>query len=79
LIRHVEDRPGHDRRYAVDSSKLTRLTGWSPRVTFEEGLRSTVEWYRAHEAWWRPIKDGEFRTYYERMYGKRRVLKAVQA
>jgi dTDP-glucose 4,6-dehydratase len=79
LIRHVEDRPGHDRRYAVDSSKLTRLTGWSPRVTFEEGLRSTVEWYRAHEAWWRPIKDGEFRTYYERMYGNRKVLKAVQA
>jgi dTDP-glucose 4,6-dehydratase len=79
LVRHVEDRPGHDRRYAVDAGKLTRRTGWAPRWTFEEGIRSTVAWYEANEAWWRPIKAGEFRTYYERMYGKRRILKEVRA
>jgi dTDP-glucose 4,6-dehydratase len=79
LIRHVEDRPGHDRRYAVDTSKLQRLTGWAPRVPFEDGLRRTVEWYRENEAWWRPIKEGEFRAYYERMYGQRKILKEVRA
>jgi len=79
LIRHVEDRPGHDRRYAVDSSRLTRLTGWRPEVAFADGIRRTVEWYRANVAWWRPIKQGEFRAYYERMYGQRKVLKEVRA
>jgi dTDP-glucose 4,6-dehydratase len=79
LIRHVEDRPGHDRRYAVDSGKLRGLTGWQPQVGFEEGIRRTVEWYRANERWWRPIKDGEFRAYYERMYGQRKVLREVKA
>ncbi len=79
LIRHVEDRPGHDRRYAVDSGKLTRLTGWSPRVAFADGMRDTVDWYRANQSWWRPIKEGEFRAYYERMYGQRKVLKEVRA
>jgi dTDP-glucose 4,6-dehydratase len=78
LVRHVEDRPGHDRRYALDSSRLTRLTGWKPAVAFEDGIRQTVEWYRANEAWWRPIKEGEFRAYYERMYGARQVLKEVR-
>ncbi|HNX51226.1 MAG TPA: dTDP-glucose 4,6-dehydratase [Thermoanaerobaculaceae bacterium] len=79
LVRHVEDRPGHDRRYALDSTKLTRLTGWRPTVPFDEGIRQTVEWYRANEAWWRPIKAGEFRAYYERAYGRRKVLKEGQA
>ena len=79
LVRHVEDRPGHDRRYAVDSSKLTRVTGWKPKIAFEDGIRSTVEWFRANESWWRPIKQGEFRAYYERMYGQRKVLKAAGA
>jgi dTDP-glucose 4,6-dehydratase len=79
LVRHVEDRPGHDRRYAVDSSKLTRLTGWMPAIGFEDGIRATVAWYQANEAWWRPIKEGEFRAYYERMYGRRKVLKEVRA
>ncbi len=77
LVRHVEDRPGHDRRYAVDSSKLTGLTGWRPTIAFEDGLRDTVAWYRANEAWWRPIKEGDFRAYYERMYGARRELKEL--
>jgi dTDP-glucose 4,6-dehydratase len=79
LIRHVEDRPGHDRRYAVDSTKLSRTTGWRPKVEFADGIRRTVDWFRKNESWWRPIKEGEFRAYYERMYGQRRVLKEVRA
>jgi dTDP-glucose 4,6-dehydratase len=70
LIRLVQDRPGHDRRYAVDCSKLRRL-GWSPAVLFEEGLRATIEWYREHEDWWRSIKSGEFLQYYEQQYRRR--------
>ena len=79
LIRYVEDRPGHDRRYALDFSRITRETGWKPAVPFEQGIADTVSWYQATEGWWRPIKQGEFRAYYERMYGSRRVLKEVQA
>jgi dTDP-glucose 4,6-dehydratase len=67
LIRWVDDRPGHDRRYSIDCSKLKAL-GWMPRAAFDEGLARTVEWYRAHEDWWRPIKSGEYREYYERQY-----------
>ncbi len=70
LIRLVEDRPGHDRRYAVDCRKVNRI-GWQPAVSFDLGLKATVEWYRQNELWWRPIKSGEFRAYYEEMYGKR--------
>jgi dTDP-glucose 4,6-dehydratase len=70
LLRFVEDRPGHDRRYAVDCSRLRSL-GWSPTVPFEAGLQATVDWYRDHQGWWRKIKSGEFRAYYEQMYGKR--------
>ncbi|MFO0773141.1 MAG: dTDP-glucose 4,6-dehydratase [Nitrospiraceae bacterium] len=70
LIRHVQDRPGHDRRYAVDCAKL-RALGWAPRVVFEDGLRETVDWYVKHPSWWRTIKSGEFRAYYERAYGQR--------
>jgi dTDP-glucose 4,6-dehydratase len=70
LIQPVKDRPGHDRRYALDSHKIGQL-GWSPRVRFGEALAATVEWYREHEAWWRPLKSGEFRAYYERQYGQR--------
>jgi dTDP-glucose 4,6-dehydratase len=70
LIRLVKDRPGHDRRYSLDSSKLAAL-GWTPRVEFETGLRETVQWYVENRAWWEPIKSGEFRQYYERHYGGR--------
>ncbi len=70
LIRFVQDRPGHDRRYAVDCSRL-RALGWTPTVPFEEGLKSTVEWYRSNQTWWRKIKSGEFRTYYEQVYRQR--------
>jgi dTDP-glucose 4,6-dehydratase len=79
LIRHVEDRLGHDRRYAVDSSKLTRLTGWKPGISFEQGIRQTVEWFVNNESWWRPIKQGDFRAYYERMYGNRKMLGEVRS
>jgi dTDP-glucose 4,6-dehydratase len=67
LLRFVEDRPGHDRRYAVDCSKLRRL-GWRPTVPFKEGLRATVRWYQEQESWWRPIKSGEFKRYYQQQY-----------
>jgi dTDP-glucose 4,6-dehydratase len=70
LIRLVEDRPGHDRRYAVDTRKLMGL-GWQPATDFDDGIKATVNWYRQHESWWRPIKSGEFRAYYEAMYGRR--------
>lgn len=70
LIRFVTDRPGHDRRYAVDCGRLRRL-GWRPTVPFEEGLRTTVRWYQEHESWWRPIKSGKFRQYYEEQYRRR--------
>jgi dTDP-glucose 4,6-dehydratase len=71
LVRHVQDRPGHDRRYALDTSRLRGL-GWQPEVTFEDGLRRTVEWYRENRAWWEPIKSGGgFAAYRERQYGLR--------
>ena len=70
LIVSVEDRPGHDQRYALDSSLLMSL-GWSPSKTFEEALESTVKWYQDNERWWRPIKDGEFKEYYLKQYGNR--------
>ena len=72
LIKPVQDRLGHDRRYALDTSKL-RALGWSPQVPFERGLAETVDWYRQNEWWWRPIKerDPAFKAYYEAQYGKR--------
>ena len=71
LIEFVADRPGHDRRYALDVSRITSRVGWSPEIDLEEGLRQTVEWYRDNRAWWDAIKSGEYRDYYERMYGNR--------
>ncbi|TSA00270.1 MAG: dTDP-glucose 4,6-dehydratase [Nitrospiraceae bacterium] len=70
LIRHVTDRPGHDRRYALDCGKIAKL-GWSPRFPFGEALKATVAWYRDNAWWWQKIKSGEFRAYYEKMYGAR--------
>jgi dTDP-glucose 4,6-dehydratase len=70
LVRHVVDRPGHDRRYAIDDTRL-RSIGWMPERSFEEGLRTTVDWYRDNRAWWEPIKSGEYRAYYERQYAAR--------
>jgi dTDP-glucose 4,6-dehydratase len=71
LVRHVEDRAGHDRRYAVDDTKL-RALGWAPAHSFgERGLKETVAWYEGHRAWWEPIKSGEYRRYYETQYASR--------
>jgi dTDP-glucose 4,6-dehydratase len=70
LITLVADRPGHDRRYALDASKLWEM-GWTPRYPFASALEATVRWYREHDGWWRPLKTGEFRAYYERQYGRR--------
>jgi dTDP-glucose 4,6-dehydratase len=70
LVRHVGDRPGHDRRYAIDDEKL-RTLGWAPARSFDDGLTTTVEWYRANRGWWEPIKSGEYLEYYERQYASR--------
>ncbi|MEI6650497.1 MAG: dTDP-glucose 4,6-dehydratase [Candidatus Moraniibacteriota bacterium] len=69
-IEYVTDRPGHDRRYAIDFSKIKNELGWEPSVTFEEGLRQTVEWFKTHEDWWKSVKSGAYREYYEKQYGK---------
>ncbi|MBA2719211.1 MAG: dTDP-glucose 4,6-dehydratase [Chloroflexi bacterium] len=70
LVRTVPDRPGHDRRYALDGSKLAAL-GWRNRTSFDDGLATTVDWFRANEAWWRAAKSGDWDAYYERQYGAR--------
>jgi dTDP-glucose 4,6-dehydratase len=70
LVRSVPDRPGHDRRYALDGSRL-RALGWAPRTTFDEGISTTVDWYAGHRDWWAPIKGGEWADYYRRQYAWR--------
>ncbi len=71
LIQYVADRPGHDRRYALNSNKLTRATGWEPRMNFEEGLAKTVAWYRANSSWVDNVRSGAYRDYYARNYANR--------
>jgi dTDP-glucose 4,6-dehydratase len=71
LIKYVQDRPGHDRRYAIDCSKAERELGWRPQVTFDQGLRETVEWYRANQPWVNQVRSGEYLKYYEKQYGNR--------
>jgi dTDP-glucose 4,6-dehydratase len=71
LIEHVKDRPGHDRRYAIDAAKARAQLGWAPRIAFADGLKSTVEWYVQNRGWWERVRTGEYRTYYERNYGAR--------
>jgi dTDP-glucose 4,6-dehydratase len=71
LVRYVADRPAHDRRYAIDASKLRRELGWRPTLPFGERLAATVRWYREHRSWWEDVKSGAYRDYYERMYGAR--------
>jgi dTDP-glucose 4,6-dehydratase len=75
--RFVTDRPGHDFRYAIEDAKV-RALGWAPRATFEAALRRTVAWYRDNEAWWRPIKSGEFAAYYKSMYEGRGEARGVE-
>lgn len=71
MIQYVTDRPGHDRRYAIDFSKIQKEIGWKPVCSLEDGLRQTVRWYIDHEDWWRRIKNGTYREFYERHYGRR--------
>jgi dTDP-glucose 4,6-dehydratase len=70
LIEYVKDRPGHDRRYSLASEKIRAELGWEAQVRFADGIARTVDWYRANEAWWEPIRSGEYRDYYERQYGR---------
>jgi len=70
LVRHVDDRPGHDRRYSVDSSRI-RALGWSSQQSFADGLAQTVAWYRDRRDWWAPIKSGEYADYYRQQYERR--------
>ena len=69
LIEHVQDRPGHDRRYAIDNTKITTELGWRPSYTFEQGIRETIRWYLDHQAWVDRIVSGGYQSYYQRMYG----------
>jgi len=74
LITFVKDRPGHDRRYAIDASKIMTELGWQPKYTFDRGLKDTVRWYMDNKKWWQKIKSGEYQEYYQKMYGQ--VLKS---
>jgi dTDP-glucose 4,6-dehydratase len=71
LISFVNDRPGHDRRYAIDPSKIECALGWKPEIPFVEGMEATIRWYRENPAWVAHVRSGEYATYYERMYGQR--------
>lgn len=74
LIEHVTDRKGHDRRYAIDPTKIHAELGWLPTTSFEEGIKKTVTWYLGHRVWWEHIVSGAYASYYEKMYGNRTVL-----
>jgi dTDP-glucose 4,6-dehydratase len=69
MISHVADRPGHDRRYAVDCTKIERELGWRPLIPFERGIRETIAWYRSNADWVRQVCSGEYRRYCRRQYG----------
>ncbi len=71
LIKHVTDRPGHDRRYAIDPSKITTQLGWKPSVTFEQGIRKTIDWYLSNQKWLADVVSGDYQKYYESMYKNR--------
>ena len=71
LIKYVKDRPGHDRRYAIDSSKIQDELGWKPRYTFETGIAETIQWYLDNKEWWEKVKSGEYLDYYQKMYSDR--------
>ena len=71
LITYVKDRPGHDRRYAIDASKINKELGWKPSVTFEEGLSETIDWYLANTEWLDHVTSGSYQQYYESMYTNR--------
>jgi len=69
LITYVKDRPGHDRRYAIDNTKITTTLGWTPSYTFEEGMKETIQWYLDSQDWIEKVVSGDYQGYYEKMYG----------
>jgi len=71
MIEHVKERPGHDRRYAIEARKARSELGWAPRIPFADGLQRTVDWYVANRTWWDRVRSGEYRVYYEKNYGAR--------
>lgn len=75
LIVHVEDRKGHDRRYAIDPAKIHRELGWLPETKFEDGIKKTIKWYLEHKKWWQDIINGEYQEYYAKMYGNKGEVK----
>jgi len=75
LIVHVEDRKGHDRRYAIDPAKIHRELGWLPETKFEDGIKKTIKWYLEHKKWWQDIVNGEYQEYYAKMYGSKGEVK----
>lgn len=75
LIVHVEDRKGHDRRYAIDPAKIHRELGWLPETKFEDGIKKTIKWYLEHKKWWQDIINGEYQAYYAKMYGSKGEVK----
>ncbi|MDQ3683817.1 MAG: GDP-mannose 4,6-dehydratase, partial [Bacteroidota bacterium] len=68
LITYIKDRPGHDRRYAIDASKINKELGWQPSVTFEEGLSQSIDWYLENKAWLENVTSGDYQGYYKEMY-----------
>jgi dTDP-glucose 4,6-dehydratase len=76
LISYVEDRPGHDQRYAIDSTKIQRELGWRPSYTFEQGITETIKWYVNNQAWWKRIISGEYKEYYKLLYGGKKLAKS---
>ena len=72
-IEFVNDRPGHDLRYAIDSSKARRELGWEPQIDFEKGLSEMIEWYKNNPDWWKRIRSGEYKDYYKKQYDERNV------
>ena len=79
LIEHVTDRKGHDRRYAIDPTKIHEELGWLPATKFEDGIKKTVQWYLEHREWWEHIISGDYQNYYQDMYGKKEVLEYSRA
>ncbi|WP_028983364.1 dTDP-glucose 4,6-dehydratase [Sporolactobacillus terrae] len=75
LIKHVSDRLGHDRRYAIDPTKIETELGWKPQFNFDSGIKETIQWYLDHEDWWRKIKSGEYMNYYKKQYGAKSYVK----
>jgi dTDP-glucose 4,6-dehydratase len=74
LIKYVKDRPGHDRRYAIDSSKLKKDLNWEPKYSFEEGIKETINWYLDNKVWWEKIRSGEYTKYYDKMYDNKTIV-----